>query len=81
MEKDIESIPKVYEMFEPVEQLTEKILSPINKAIRSSFPEDGGDGLNPPRGRDLIARRRLHWLGERLEGKVQKYLADPTVNR
>ena len=79
VEEDIESISNAYEMLQLVEQITENILFPVSKGISSCFLKDGGGGPEPLSGRDLIAMRRLHWLGEKLEGKVQQYLADPII--
>lgn len=81
MEKDVSSL-KVYEMFHLAEFLNEKIFVPINKSIQMAYPEDGSakaENANTIRYRDLIARRRLHWIGEKLSGRVQEFIDDPNV--
>lgn len=70
VEMDIATL-KVYEMFHLVDFLTQTIFHPISERI-------GHPGL--PRTRDLIARRRLHWVSEVLAERVQEYIADPTID-
>jgi len=55
----------------------------VNESIQSSFPEDNsvrtGDSDHLKWG-DLIARRRLHWVAEKFEGRIQEYVDDPGVD-
>jgi hypothetical protein len=76
LENKIRSLT-VYGMFELVEFLTEKIFDPIDKSIISGERAENSD---LPWERVLVARRRLHWIGEKLERRVQGYLADSSVD-
>ena len=70
----------VWEMFHLVQFLTENIFDPINKSIENYCTVGGTEISDLPREKDLIAMRRLHWLGEKLMERVQEYLADSAVD-
>jgi len=63
-----------------IEFLTENIFEPINKSIQ--IFEGGSLKTGEPdlRSRDLIASRRLHWLAEKVNGRLKELLAEPGVN-
>jgi len=63
VEKDISTM-KVYEMYHLIEFLTTNIFNRLEKVPANMRP------------RDLIARRRLFWIGEKLEGRYQAFLAN-----
>lgn len=79
LEKDIRSLT-VYGLFDLVQMLTEKIFDPINKSIQRSCTIEGTKNSVFRRERDLIARRRLHWIGEKLTGRVVEYFADSSID-
>jgi len=62
-----------------VDFLTETIFGPIESLFQAGDRLAIG-GSRPRRLRDLIARRRLHWIAEVLTKRVQEYFADPTVD-
>lgn len=67
VEKGISTM-KVYAMFHLIEFLTTNIFNRLEKVPEKMRP------------RDLIARRRLFWIGEKFEGRYQEFLAnDKTV--
>jgi hypothetical protein len=67
----------VNSMFDLVQFLTENIFHPINKSIKRYCTAGGTEITNVPRKKDLIALRRLRWLGEKLAGRVRDCLAGP----
>jgi len=75
VEKDISSL-EVFAMFHLVEFLTENVFKPVNESIRSV----AHGKLDLRQQRHLIARRRLHWVGEKLTGRVQEVIAHPSVD-
>ena len=79
VENDISSM-NVYEMFHLIEFLTDEIFDPVNESIQRTFPEEGHINKDASRTADIIARRRLHWIGEKLEGRFQQFLVDSEVD-
>ena len=55
------------------------IFDPVNRLMQSFLSEPDSSRISL-RTRDLIARRRLHWVGELLAKRVQEFVADPTVD-
>ena len=79
VENDISSM-EIYEMFHLIEFLTDEILDPVNRSIERACSEEGRVKSVALRSRDIIARRRLHWIGEKLEGRFQQFLVDSEVD-
>jgi len=75
VEKDISSL-EVYAMFHLVEFLTENVLKPISESIGCVAHVK----LDLRLQRNLIVRRRLHWVGEKLTERVQEFIAHPLVD-
>ena len=77
VEADISTMT-VSAMFLLIEYLKENILDPVDKTISSAREVGNFDVL---RSRAIIARRRLHWIGEKLEGRYQEFLLDEDVDK
>lgn len=75
VEGDIETL-HISEMFDLVEFLVEKIGGPLNERITGHFSGDADSSVGGIRPLDLVARRRLHWVGERCALKLPKYKAE-----
>ena len=55
------------------------IFDPVNRLMQSLLSEPDSSRISS-RTRDLIARRKLHWISELLAKRVQEFVADPTVD-
>lgn len=76
VEGDIDTL-HISEMFDLVEFLIERISRPLHERIMSHFGGGGADiSVGGIRSLDLVARRRLHWVGEKCALKLPKYKAD-----
>jgi len=78
-ENDISTL-NVFDLHNLMEFLTDKVLDPINLSIRRACPAEVFKKSSTLRSRDLIARRRIHWIGEKLQGRYQDLLADEGVD-
>jgi hypothetical protein len=71
VEKDVLDL-KVTEMFHLVEFLTNKIFKPITST---------NEGVSLDRGKkNLIAMRRLNWIGDKLSGRLSKLIGEGAIN-
>ena len=71
VEKDVLDL-KVTEMFHLVEFLTNKIFKPITST---------NEGVSLDRGKkNLIAMRRLNWIGDKLSGRLIKLIGEGAIN-
>ena len=79
VENDISTM-NVYELFHLIEFLSNEILDPVNESIQRTCPEEGHINKGATRTGHIIARRRLHWIGEKLEGRFKQFLVDSEVD-
>jgi hypothetical protein len=72
VEKDVLDL-KVTEMFHLVEFLTNKIFKPITST-------NEGVSLDIRGKKNLIAMRRLNWIGDKLSGRLNKLIREGAIN-
>lgn len=72
--EDLISSLSTIKMFYLTEFLMEKIFVPIHEVMQDIIKQQNSNSI---RSRVIVARRRLHWLGERLELRLAKILSNP----
>ena len=77
VEKDCLDI-KVVDMFHLVEFLTNKIFKPMQQSITENSTKEGVT-LDIRGKKNLIAMRRLNWIGDKLSGRLNKLIGEGAI--
>lgn len=80
VEKDVLDL-NVPDMFHLVEFLTNKIFKPMQKLITETSTTKKGVTLDIRGKKNLIAMRRLNWIGDKLTGRLNKLIDKGDISR